>query len=98
MSDNNYDWIIEQYNEFKKLPATEINIQPYYALGTAILKQVVVDLYAAHKRDDKHRIEAIHSMVSRNGICEMLGMDVDYLDRLARTKDCRKYVYRKRDK
>lgn len=98
MSDNNYDWIIEQYNEYRKLPATEYNIQPYLALGTAILKQVVVDLYSAYKRDDKHRIEAIHSMVRRNGICEMLGMDVDYLDRLARTKDCRKYVYRKRDK
>lgn len=93
-----FNWINEEYEQFRKLPPTTINMQPYHALGTAILKRVVVDLFVAYKKKDKRRIESIHNSVRRNGICELMGIDIDYLDRLAKNRDCTQYKYNGRDK
>lgn len=77
------EWIVEEYNQFKKLPPTDVNLEPYKKLAYAIMKNYVIALYGAYIRGDTDRVAQIKSVIKRNGIAEMIGISPDYLYRLA---------------
>ena len=85
------NWVEQQYEEYKKLPLDNNTFKPYMALSIAILKRFVVDLYGAYQIKNYKRVEQLNERIRKNGICELVGIDCSYLDRLARTYDCSQY-------
>ena len=83
--------IEEQYQVFRKLPIDNNTIRPYMALSIAIIRRFVVDLYVAYQTHNYKRVEHLKERIEKNGICELIGIDISYLDRIARTYDCNNY-------